>query len=147
MPLVSNHNLFKYIWTLVVVPTSRRFTLLQQVATHSMSIVHGGLTGWYILVANDGNVKLTNFGIMPILYRQTESSKILETYDEDYRWANPALSFGYSDGQIRPPETFTTDVYAFGRVMYQVNLRYLPSYTCPTALRTILETDDADGDV
>ncbi|KAL4266219.1 hypothetical protein AB1N83_003653 [Pleurotus pulmonarius] len=145
MPWVSNHNLCKHIRTLVV-PTSRRFTLLQKVANgllylHSMSIVHGGLTGWNILVANDGEVKLTNFGIMPILYRHTQSSKMLETYDEDCRWADPILWFGYTDDEIRAPETFATDVYAFGRVVYQMMTTKLPFHDLwdsPTTLRTVI---------
>lgn len=58
---------------------------------------------------------------MPILYRHTESSKILETYDEDWRWADPTLWFGYTDELTRPSETFATDVYSFGSVMYQAS--------------------------
>ncbi len=54
---------------------------------------------------------------------------MLETYDEDCRWADPILWFGYSDDEIRAPETFATDVYAFGRVVYQVSFWNLPSYT------------------
>lgn len=61
---------------------------------------------------------------MPILYRRVGSSEILEAYDEDCRWADPVLWFGFTDGQARPPETSATDVYAFGRVVYQVRVLY-----------------------
>ena len=57
---------------------------------------------------------------MPILYRRVGSSEILETYDEDCRWADPIIWFGFADDQARPLETSATDVYAFGRVVYQV---------------------------
>lgn len=57
---------------------------------------------------------------MPIMYRRIDSSDILETYSDDFRWADPVLWFGFADGRPRPLETSATDVYAFGLVVYQV---------------------------
>ncbi|KAJ8698950.1 hypothetical protein PTI98_005600 [Pleurotus ostreatus] len=129
MPWVPGHNLRAHLQTSVSV--SQKLTLLRQIASgllhlHSIDIVHGGLTGWNIFVTEDGEAILTNFGLMPILYRRVGSSEILETYDEDCRWADPVLWFGFTDGQARPPETSATDVYAFGRVVYQVRVLYPP---------------------
>ncbi len=78
------------------------------------------LLQWNIFIAEDGEAMLTNFGLMPILYRRIEHSEILETYYDDCQWADPVLWFGFADSQERPSETPATDVYAFGRVVYQV---------------------------
>ncbi|KAF4575426.1 hypothetical protein EYR36_006785 [Pleurotus pulmonarius] len=124
MPWISSQNLCVYLPN-AFVPISRKLILIQQIAgglshLHSMAIVHGGLTGWNVLITDEGDAKLCNFGIMPILYRHIQSSQIFETYDEDCRWADPILWLKPVDGQARPSETFATDVYAFGRVVYQI---------------------------
>lgn len=87
---------------------------------HQQYKLNALLPQWNILITDDGEAKLSNFGIMPILYRHTDPSKISETYDEDCRWADPTLWFERTDGKSQPSETFATDVYAFGRVVYQV---------------------------
>ncbi|KAF4601479.1 hypothetical protein EYR38_006132 [Pleurotus pulmonarius] len=101
MPWISSQNLCVYLPN-AFVPISRKLIL------------------WNVLITDEGDAKLCNFGIMPILYRHIQSSQIFETYDEDCRWADPILWLKPVDGQARPSETFATDVYAFGRVVYQI---------------------------
>ncbi|KAG9218542.1 hypothetical protein CCMSSC00406_0001344 [Pleurotus cornucopiae] len=132
MPWLSTFNLCSYLPN-TYVPVSRKIVLLRQIASalshlHSTGLVHGGMTGWNILITDDGEAKLSNFGIMPILYRHTEPSKMSETYDEDCRWADPILWFERTDGKSRPSETFATDIYAFGRVVYQIMTNEAPFY-------------------
>ncbi|KAF4566227.1 hypothetical protein EYR36_011642 [Pleurotus pulmonarius] len=124
MPLITGQSLRAYLQN-ISLSFDWKLTLVQQIACgllhlHSMSVVHGGLNAWNILVTDNGRVKLSSFGVMPILYRHIESSKILATYGEDWRWADPILWFGYTDDQARPCETFATDVYSFGSVVYQI---------------------------
>ncbi|KDQ23239.1 hypothetical protein PLEOSDRAFT_162732 [Pleurotus ostreatus PC15] len=121
MPLISGQSLRAYLQN-ISLSFDRKLTLIANGLSylHSMFIVHGGLNAWNILITDSGCVKLSNFGIMPILYKRTASSKIFETYGEDWRWADPILWLGYIDGQTRPSETFATDVYSYGSVVYQI---------------------------
>ncbi|KAJ8517749.1 hypothetical protein ONZ45_g5104 [Pleurotus djamor] len=101
-----------------------RFRQLQQVAQglshlHSLSIVHGGLTGWNILVGRNGLVKLCNYALLPILLRHN-SLDLPFIYDDDIRWADPVLWLTSRDGSPNPLPTSTHDVFSFGRVMLQL---------------------------
>ncbi|KAF4601497.1 hypothetical protein EYR38_006151 [Pleurotus pulmonarius] len=123
MSLLPGHNLRAHLRN-TSISAPQKLVLLRQIASglthlHTMDLVHGGLTGWNIIITGEGEAVLTNFGLMPILYRRIRHSEILETYYDDCQWADPALWFGFADGQERPSETAATDVYAFGRVVYQ----------------------------
>ncbi|KAJ8518409.1 hypothetical protein ONZ45_g4536 [Pleurotus djamor] len=122
MPWVDNRNLCSYLRGLFI-PIARKLVMIQQVALalsylHSLSIVHGGLTGWNVLVDHTGSIKLSNYGLMPFIFQRAHPHKLVFTYSDDFRWADPALWFPRDTP--RPSISRASDIFAYGRIIFQI---------------------------
>ncbi|KAJ8517768.1 hypothetical protein ONZ45_g5107 [Pleurotus djamor] len=119
---VDNRNLCSYLRGLFI-PIARKLVMIQQVALalsylHSLSIVHGGLTGWNVLVDHTGSIKLSNYGLMPFIFQRAHPQKLVFTYSDDFRWADPALWFPRDTP--RPSISRASDIFAYGRIIFQI---------------------------
>ncbi|KAJ6597259.1 kinase-like domain-containing protein [Mycena vulgaris] len=105
--------------------------LLLQVAEglgylHSMNIVHGDLRGTNILVSDDWNACLADFGLttaIPDTASTTTSASLTSTSDHagSTRWLAPELIQPTSFGCDRFKRTPASDVYAFACVCLELH--------------------------
>jgi len=101
-----------------------RINIIRQVAVglsylHSIGIVHGGLNGWNVLIKN-GIVRLTNFGLIPLLLQLSAMSEKppASFFEIDTRWADPDIRAGSPGVSVTPSRNH--DVYSLGSIMLQV---------------------------
>ncbi|KAG8951509.1 hypothetical protein FRC04_006041 [Tulasnella sp. 424] len=111
-PYMNNGDLMSY---LKHNPLVDRRGLLCDIASaiaylHSLEIVHGDIKARNILVSQDGDVRLCDFGLSKYSsWTTSEGRKGAGTI----RWQSPELLFDQS-------KSFKSDVYAFGITIYEV---------------------------
>ncbi|KDQ08937.1 hypothetical protein BOTBODRAFT_539622 [Botryobasidium botryosum FD-172 SS1] len=119
-------------------PYANRIRLLGQVAEgqrylHSQSpaVIHGGLTGANILVSGAGNVVIDFWlGRIEFAYNQLHNSTGWLN-GRDPRWLAPELVGATTKEEARG--TMSSNIFAFGRVMYQVFTSWTPFHSIPNS--------------
>ncbi|KAF8597273.1 kinase-like protein, partial [Ceratobasidium sp. AG-I] len=123
-PWMRNGNVMQYI---ARHPGLDKYSMVAQVAEavvylHVMNVVHGDLKGDNILVADNGTLKLTDFGLT-MMHEQIVRFSTTDAGGGTYRWMAPELMQGES---ARSKET---DMYALGMVssnIHQIFTEKLP---------------------
>ncbi|KAJ7911820.1 kinase-like domain-containing protein, partial [Mycena leptocephala] len=107
--------------------------LLVQVAEglaylHSNKIVHGDLRGTNILVSDDWNIYLADFGLSSAIEAHSSVGAIKPSSNRagSARWFAPELIIPTEFGCDRFVRTPATDVYAFGLVCIELHTGSLP---------------------
>jgi len=125
-PWHPNGNVINYLRNLGQGATTLvRLGLLCEVATgleyvHSHSIVHGDLNVNNILVKDGGVACLCDFGLANIL-ETVGPTFATSAFAGSVRWMAPELVISSVDSQSKYiPHSFSTDVYSFGCVVYQL---------------------------
>ncbi|KAJ7720550.1 kinase-like domain-containing protein [Mycena metata] len=103
--------------------------LLLQVAEglsylHSVNIVHGDLRGMNILVSDDLNACLADFGLTSVITVATTSSST--RHGGSTRWLAPELIHPSAFGRDRFLRTPASDVYAFACVCLELHTGHPP---------------------
>ncbi|KAJ7202309.1 kinase-like domain-containing protein [Mycena pura] len=87
---------------------------------HSMNIVHGDLRGNNILISNNFNVCLADFGLANIVSpTETTATASSSNHAGSTRWFAPELIHPTAFGCDRFVRTPASDIYAFGCVCYE----------------------------
>ncbi|KZO98417.1 kinase-like protein, partial [Calocera viscosa TUFC12733] len=102
---------------------------------HSQGIVHGDLKANNVLVDDQGQPRLMDFGLS---FDQEELNKVQTTSSMFYgncRWLAPER-LNPTEFNLRPAEARSTssDVYAFGMVIYEVFSGEVPFYEIPNSM-------------
>ncbi|KAF9456085.1 kinase-like domain-containing protein, partial [Collybia nuda] len=90
-----------------------------QSIVHGNNVVHGDLTGVNVLVDNEGNTLLCDFGVSLIVGDINDS--FYETSSQqkyNIAWSAPEILFPGDSSPARP--TTFSDMYSFGSVMLQI---------------------------
>ncbi|KAL0946368.1 hypothetical protein HGRIS_012599 [Hohenbuehelia grisea] len=119
-PWMEQGNLIKYLEGDALLTLQTKFQVMHDVASglhylHSLSIVHGDLTGSNVLISEDGTACLSDFGSSTILADQ-DSSYYTSCTHGNPRWSAPEIY--RTDGL--PAITTYSDIYSFGSIMLQV---------------------------
>ncbi|KAJ7694802.1 kinase-like domain-containing protein [Mycena rosella] len=114
-PWMSNGTVLRY---LKHCPAARVDIFLLEIAQglrylHSQCVVHGDLRGANILVDDEGNARLADFGLASYANATVKSSARAGSL----RWMAPEL---LDPGCLTFRRTFATDVYAFACVCYEL---------------------------
>jgi eukaryotic-like serine/threonine-protein kinase len=126
-------------------PVRERVALFIQVLdavqfAHGKGVVHRDLKPSNILVGEDGQVRLLDFGVAKLLQRpqDSEATALTEVYGRALtpQYASPELVSG---GEVGP----ATDVYALGVVLYELLSGRRP-YELKSGPHEVLERDLAD---
>ncbi|KAG1720142.1 kinase-like domain-containing protein [Suillus lakei] len=111
---------------------SLKFSLVKDISSglcylHSKHIVHGQLTGFNVLIDENGRAYLANYHLADILF--THYSVVQEP-----RWTDPEL---LRVDNSRVP-TMSADVYAFGCIMLQILIGKLPYWWATRNIQVIM---------
>ncbi|KAF9457790.1 kinase-like domain-containing protein [Collybia nuda] len=128
-PWIDKGNLTYHLENHPQISLEGRISILIQVAAavqylHSLSIIHGDLTGNNILMKDDKNILLCDFGLSRIWMDNVPTLHTTSIGKCNYPWAAPEVIF--NDNPNEPPFTKSSDVYSFGCVMVQVLTGHLP---------------------
>ncbi|KLO04993.1 kinase-like protein, partial [Schizopora paradoxa] len=120
-PWMRHGNLLNYVRCNEDASRSR---LLRQVATgllflHSIGIIHGDLKCNNIMVSDEGNAQISDFGLGTVDFAGAQSASLSSVSEGNPRWSAPEIIVSkQSDGKIR--RTCESDVYAFGMTALEV---------------------------
>jgi serine/threonine protein kinase len=92
---------------------------------HAMNIVHGDLRGTNILISDDGNACLADFGLTTTIFEADSTVGGLTSssnHGGSVRWFAPELIQPKSFGCERFSRTTASDVYAYACVCLEVLL-------------------------
>ncbi|KAF9457791.1 kinase-like domain-containing protein [Collybia nuda] len=125
-PWIGKGNLTSYLRGRPHISLPERLSFLEQIAfalkyLHSRSIVHGDLTGNNVLVEDNGNVLLCDFGLSNIQRDGDAQFHTASTLKFNAPWAAPEVIFSYEYPDVTGA-TKASDVYSFGSVMLQASL-------------------------
>jgi serine/threonine protein kinase len=88
---------------------------------HSLNIVHGDLRGTNILISDEGNACLSDFGLATAFFEADPTAAITcSNHAGSVRWWAPELIEPKSFGCERFVRTPATDVYAYACVCLEV---------------------------
>ncbi|KAF9496946.1 kinase-like protein [Pleurotus eryngii] len=116
-------------------PNVDRLNLLAQVASgvaylHSFNpaVIHGDLKGGNILIGDDGQPLITDFGLSKVVEDLSDSLHLgTSFFAGSTRWMAPELVFTLVEDDGRPPIVTTrSDVYSFASVCFEVVTGKLP---------------------
>ncbi|KAG2093323.1 kinase-like domain-containing protein, partial [Suillus discolor] len=102
----------------------QQFTLLRDVARgleylHSQQIVHGDLSGYNVLIDDDGKARLTDFGLSALIPARMSQALLPTVAGGTLQWMAPEyLTADTSD--VSSMFSQASDVYSFGGIMLQV---------------------------
>jgi len=125
-PYYRNGNIMSYV---KVQPAVDKVELLAQVALglsylHSLAIVHGDLKGSNILINDQGEANITDFGLSRILEVSGFTTK---TAAGTYRYMAPELySVCEEEDADAPRVTVATDVWAFSMTVVEICTESVP---------------------
>ncbi|KAL4265525.1 Protein kinase domain-containing protein [Pleurotus pulmonarius] len=120
-----------------------RIRLLCQVASglsylHSFGIVHGDLTGSNILINDEGDACLCDFGLSSIASEFQDSPTTLGVAGS-VRWADARLTLAaFSDGETLSVTT-CNDIYSFGSVMLEILSGRIPYHYIRADAQVVIE--------
>ncbi|CAL1693929.1 unnamed protein product [Somion occarium] len=89
---------------------------------HESSIVHGDLKATNILVADNGQLKISDFGLA--VFEGNWSRNFGSQCGENVRWMAPEI-LSFHAGQHQWP-TYASDVYSFAMVCIEIYTRKIP---------------------
>ncbi|KAH9475156.1 Putative serine/threonine-protein kinase/receptor R826 [Psilocybe cubensis] len=116
-------------------PNANRLRLLIQVASgisylHAVkpTIVHGDLKGGNILIDENGNAIISDFGLSKVLEEEmTDANSGTSFFAGSTRWMAPELIFALvEDNGVIPPISTYSDVYAFASICLEIASGQLP---------------------
>ncbi|KAL0948376.1 hypothetical protein HGRIS_010958 [Hohenbuehelia grisea] len=116
-------------------PSVNRFRLLAQIASgvaylhgHKPMVVHGDLKGGNILIGEEGQALITDFGLSKVVEEMTDSMNLgTSFFAGSTRWMAPELILALVEDDGRPPPiTPQSDVYSFASVCLEVVTGRLP---------------------
>ncbi|KIP07947.1 hypothetical protein PHLGIDRAFT_40784, partial [Phlebiopsis gigantea 11061_1 CR5-6] len=84
---------------------------------HSEGLAHGDLRGANILVDDDGNARLTDFGLAVFVHGHSKNYASMRT--GSLQWEAPEMINASGEAMTTRP-TFATDVYSFSHVCIEV---------------------------
>lgn len=102
----------------------QQFALLRDVARglqylHSQQIIHGDLSGFNVLIDDDGKARLTDFGLSALIPARMSQALLPTTLGGTLHWIAP--EYLRADASDEPFElSQASDVYSFGGIMLQV---------------------------
>ncbi|KAG1845265.1 kinase-like domain-containing protein [Suillus tomentosus] len=102
----------------------QQFALLRDVARgleylHSQQIVHGDLSGFNVLIDDDGKARLTDFGLSALISARMSQALLPTAPGGTLHWIAPEyLTLDASD--VPSMLSLASDVYSFGGIMLQV---------------------------
>ncbi|KAF9502060.1 hypothetical protein BDN71DRAFT_1459245 [Pleurotus eryngii] len=120
-----------------------RIRLLCQVASglsylHSFGIVHGDLTGSNILINDEGDACLCDFGLSSIASEFQDSPTTLGVAGS-VRWADARITLAaFSDGETLTVTT-CNDIYSFGSVMLEILSGRIPYHYIRADAQVVIE--------
>ncbi|KIM74466.1 hypothetical protein PILCRDRAFT_32124, partial [Piloderma croceum F 1598] len=91
---------------------------------HSMSVVHGDVQGSNILISNNYEASLTNFGRSRVLQSSGFMTEAVSPSGQ-WRWMSPELMTDALD-ECAPRVTMATDVWAFAMTVVEVFTGAIP---------------------
>ncbi|KAF4569714.1 hypothetical protein EYR40_008693 [Pleurotus pulmonarius] len=105
---------------------------------HSLEVVHGDLRGANILVDDEGNARIADFGLAVLTDMSTQTSS---TYPGSVRWMAPELLYPASQGYEKFQRTRSSDVYSFACVCVELYTGLVPfsdiRYDATVALKVV----------
>ncbi|KIJ10817.1 hypothetical protein PAXINDRAFT_16214 [Paxillus involutus ATCC 200175] len=116
-PWVKNGTLTRYLGGAgQQMPTAYRIHILVKVAEalhyiHSKRVVHGDLTSSNILINDEGQPLISDFGLSSILEEYNETSYFKSNRPGSIRWVAPELL------KASPKPSIQSDVYSYGCVI------------------------------
>ncbi|TFK33028.1 hypothetical protein BDQ12DRAFT_658509 [Crucibulum laeve] len=143
-PWLNNGTVGKYMEHCGdILSVSDRLNLLNQVADglaylHSFSIIHGDLSGSNILIDDDGNARLSDFGLSSIVMELHGTANITSTFGGSVRWADPLFYKDYEEDQVIIPTT-SSDIYSFGSVMLEILSGRIPYHYLSNDVHVVIE--------
>lgn len=129
-PLMENGNLKEY---LEASPDADRLLLVTEIAdglnylhTREPAVVHGDLKAANIFISKSGKPRIGDFGLSETVIKSSENSAGSNGNSSAFkkgghpRWQAPEIMFNHLQ------RTTSTDVFAFGRVIYEVYAGTVP---------------------
>ncbi|KIJ11223.1 hypothetical protein PAXINDRAFT_171836 [Paxillus involutus ATCC 200175] len=115
----------------------QKINMLTQIADgleylHSKDIVHGDLTNTSVLINDDGDPCIVDFGLSSMLL---EEEVPYSNMIGNIRWAAPELFEDRSGQSVKP--TVTSDLYSYGWIMFRI-LTGRPPYHWLTSAAAVL---------
>ncbi|KAH7888949.1 kinase-like domain-containing protein [Phlebopus sp. FC_14] len=116
-----------------------RLSLLLDIAAglqylHSLSIVHGDLTGSNVLIDANGRAYLSDFNISTINCDSNGTVHSMINFNGDVRWAAPEQFTSQDDWPQAP-----VDIYSFGCIMLQVLSGKIPFHRVRRAAQVFIQ--------
>ncbi|KAG2134895.1 kinase-like domain-containing protein [Suillus bovinus] len=135
-PWLKNGTLTEYLQNRhKELPRGQQYALLRDVARgleylHSQLIVHGDLSGFNVLVDDDGKARITDFGLSALVPARISQALLPTAPGGTLHWIAPEyLRADASD--VPSMLSQASDVYSFGGIMLQVLEGKIPYHYIP----------------
>jgi len=146
-PWMANGHVAKYLTDhLPNITISDRLSLLSQAASglqylheRDPPMVHGDLKAANVLVDDQGQACLADFGLSRLLESTVTPSTATSTFAGSIRWMAPEL-FAF-EVEPRAQLSLDTDIYSFGQLMLEVLGGHLPYHNLKSDAEVLLAID------
>jgi len=106
-------------------------------------VVHGDLTGANVLVTDEGNACLCDFGLSALMIAFHGTSFYTSTVGGNARWAAPEI-YRVTDDEVTRSVSVQTDVYSFGCIMLEIFSGQVPYHYLIREVQVLLELQNGN---
>jgi len=106
---------------------------------HRIKVIHGDIKGTNVLIDDDGNARITDFGLARIL---EVNGFTTNTAKSSFRFMAPELISRGNEVDKVPLVTVATDTWAFAMLVIQITTRDLPFRNISQDLRVIFHISE-----